>query len=488
MKRLTLEKGEFDTREERKLKRLRKNKILNDSDEDDESVEELKLTEIREEIKKRHITVDQIIQAPFMLDDKIWFIEHLDILDITPEDTEEYYDLKMKIYHHYMNIIHLDERDVALELKLKATIKDDKSILKEILHANLPDHIKAIIYRRYIAIKDLDHNEEYFKHMNWIDVALRLPWYVKTPFESIANLSNKQKINKLKLTLDKYIYGQTNIKERIIESICAMLSNPEGERQIISLVGEPGVGKTALALSLAEAFELPLHIIALGGMKDSSYLTGHGMTYITSKPGEIVNALVNMRCQNGILLLDEFDKVPEVGEEVESTLLHILDYTQNKTFKDQYIPEIPIDLSKLYIIVSMNDSSKVDKVLLNRLDLIKMNGYTIDDKIQISKHHIIPNIINQLNIHNVSISDDLIKYIIEKNSTRQGEQSNPYRGGAIATTRQEEGVRGLQRTIRRIYEKINTIKMNSNVVSYGMKLKFPLKLTQKHIDLLFEES
>jgi ATP-dependent Lon protease len=150
-----------------------------------------------------------------------------------------------------------------------------------------------------------------------------------------------------------------------------MLNNSKYKNKFIGLVGPPGVGKTAISSIIAKSLNLPFKHISLGGIKDASVLIGHSSTYVGSKPGLLVNTLNEMKYLNGVILLDEIDKVGSDFNDkksISSVLIHLLDKSQNKSFQDSFMPEVPIDMSNVLFIVSMNDVNKIDKILKDRLN------------------------------------------------------------------------------------------------------------------------
>ena len=270
-------------------------------------------------------------------------------------------------------------------------------------------------------------------------------------------------------TLNKNIYGLEKVKEKILETICAMILDNNCKNRCITLVGPPGVGKTSIVKSLAEALGLPYEYISLGGIKDSSYLLGHSYTYIGAKPGIIVNMLRNMKYKNGIVLFDEIDKVSKDNNvsDIYSVLLNIFDYTQNHQFRDNYIPEIPIDLSNLFMVIAMNDDTHIDTILKDRLSIIYLNGYNQDDKIHIAKNYLIPKIIKDKEL---VFSDEIISYI-------------------VSLTKNDSGIRKLERIINNIYLKYTILKQTYKKtkrpkLSYNItNFKLPFILIKNHVDL-----
>lgn len=433
---------------------------------------------IMEEIKRREINEIDILKSNLTFNEKVEIMEMYKVFKNTPVDTDEWLKQKIRLYERIKKSKLFNNQDLQT-LKIIEEINKNNSIIEEkILRSNYSDNIKAIIYRKYNEIKNLNPSDEsYYKTMEWINIALSLPTEIirlDTQFrngsEFLRNIYNE---------LNKNIYGQYHVKERIIEIMGSIYSNPDSNRHCIVLLGPPGIGKTLIARSLATAIKLPFYQISFGGAKDSAFLHGHSMTYISAKPGALVEALISMKIKNGILFLDELDKIQYTleGKEVMSTLLHILDYSQNNEFKDHYLYEIPIDISHLFIIIAINDEKSIDSILLDRLPLLKLEEYTIKDKINISMNYIIPKVLKNLNMKSdeIIISPEIVSYIINKSQIK------------------EKGVRQLERNIYSIFERINVLKLlnnddNTPFISYKIKdFKIPFILEKQHIDILFNE-
>jgi len=322
-------------------------------------------------------------------------------------------------------------------------------------------------------------DSEYVKGFKWIDRALNVPRKIidikkkyNAPMDLISVVYN---------TMEERLHGQRLAKEKIIEMVSAMWSNPHTKRKMAGFIGQPGTGKTQFARCLADSMSLPFYQISFGGIKDSSFLKGHGFTYVGSEPGAIVKALNQMKYKNGILFLDELDKIKDTpnGQEVASTLLHILDYTQNHEFKDEYLSGIPIDLSQLIIIIAINDVKTIDKILLDRLELITFNNYTREDKTEIGIKYMVPKIMKNLNIDqkDIILTRKNMEYIVRKSKIP------------------ESGVRQLQRNLSTLFGRFNTLKnIYSSKSKHNIKLsynipdfKLPFELNNRNIDKLFYE-
>ena len=241
----------------------------------------------------------------------------------------------------------------------------------------------------------------------YLDKCLSIP-FGKYTKDSI-NLEKSRNI------LDKDHYGLDMVKSRIIESLAVLKRNPEFSGQIICLYGPPGVGKTSIVKSLAQSMNRKYVRIALGGVHDEAEIRGHRRTYIGAMPGRIIEAIINSGVMNPIILLDEIDKVGnDYKGDPSSALLEALDPEQNKSFNDHYI-DFPIDLSKVLFITTANDTSTISAPLHDRMEVIELNSYTVEEKFNIAKKHLIK---KQLLKHSISarelkITDGAIYKIIE---------------------------------------------------------------------------
>lgn len=440
---------------------------------------------ILDEFKKKDINELDIMRASMSLEDKIMSYELLRVIrnELNNQgETDTWLKMRIKLYDKIKRHTHLTDEDQEVLKRLDKINKTNHSIRHKIIRSKHPDTIKAAVYQKYCEIKDLKKDDEYHcKTVEWINKILNLPTenikmdsLYRSSIDLIYKVYNQMNID---------LYGQVAAKEKIIDILSAMWVNPQGSNRSVVLVGPPGVGKTVFARSLSRSTKLPFYQISFGGAKDSSVLKGHGFTYLGAKPGEIVEALIKMKAKNGILFLDELDKIDESsteGKQVADTLLHILDYSQNYEFKDYYIGgEIPIDLSNLIIIISINSVDKLNKILLDRLQMIRFTSYSFEDKVSIGFDYIVPKVMKNLKIapNDVVLSKKMIGYIINKSKI------------------EEEGVRQLERNIRTIYERINTlIQIHGAQSSKKIQLSYdipgfktPFTLGKREIDTLFRE-
>ena len=241
---------------------------------------------------------------------------------------------------------------------------------------------------------------------NYLDHVLELPWCVET--KERVDVGAARKI------LEQDHFGMEKVKQRILETIAVRQMAPEMPPQIICLVGPPGVGKTSISYSIAKCLNRKMARISLGGVHDEADIRGHRKTYVGAMPGRIMAALAQAGSKNALLLLDEIDKLGHDHRgDPSAALLEVLDAEQNHTYRDHYV-EIPFDLSDVMFITTANTLDTVPRPLLDRMEVIELNSYTDEEKLQIAKNHLIP---KQLKKHGlkktqVRITEDAIREII----------------------------------------------------------------------------
>ncbi|WP_321994268.1 endopeptidase La [Clostridium butyricum] len=290
----------------------------------------------------------------------------------------------------------------------------------------------------------------------YLDWALDIPWG-KYSKESID-------IVKARDILNKEHYGLDDVKDRIIECLAVKQVSKSQKGPILCLVGPPGVGKTSIARSIANAMNRKYTRISLGGMKDESEIRGHRRTYVGAIPGRITYALKDAKTMNPLILFDEIDKISSTYKgDPSDALLEILDNEQNKDFRDSYL-ELPLNLSKVMFIATANTLETIPRPLLDRMEVIEVSGYTYEEKFNIAKEHLIPKIFNDLDIpmDNIKIEDESIRVVVE------------------GYTR-ESGVRGLERKLTSLVRKVLADMIKEGKKDYVVKTSSIEELLGKRI-------
>ena len=241
----------------------------------------------------------------------------------------------------------------------------------------------------------------------YLDTCLELPWNTMT--EDTTDIERARSI------LDRDHYGMKRVKERILENLSVRALSPDIKGQIICLYGPPGVGKTSVVKSVAEALGRKYVRVSLGGVKDESDIRGHRKTYVGSMPGRIINAIKQAGTKNPVILLDEIDKMSnDFRGDPSSAMLEVLDAEQNKDFRDHYI-ELPFDLSQVMFITTANTLDTVQAPLLDRMEVIELSSYTREEKFNIAKKHLVVKQIKQngLKASQVRFANDVLYELID---------------------------------------------------------------------------
>lgn len=255
---------------------------------------------------------------------------------------------------------------------------------------------------------------EYSVQLSYLDTIVKLPWGEYT--KDSLNLKNVKKI------LDRDHFGMEKVKQRILEHLAVLKMKHDFKSPIICLVGAPGVGKTSLGKSIAEAMNRKYVRVSLGGLHDEAELRGHRRTYIGAMPGRIIQGLQKAGSSNPVFVLDEIDKVShDYKGDPEAALLEVLDPEQNVAFHDNFL-DIDYDLSKVMFIATANDLSQVSKPLLDRMEVIEVDGYIQEEKVRIALDHLIPNEMNNHGIkpEQLKIDESAVDKIIEGYTRESG--------------------------------------------------------------------
>ena len=376
------------------------------------------------------------------------------------------------------------QKKVLVKLK---EVNDYYSVEKpyriSLLESTIPIAFKSQALKKINVLSYMDPGSgEYYKIKQWVDTFMSIP-FGKQQRLPIQLSDGKDKCGEFmenaKKILDDCVYGLDDAKMQILQYIGQWISNPSTTGTAIAIKGPPGTGKTTLIKEgISKILARPFAFLALGGATDSSFLEGHSYTYEGSMWGKVVDILIQSKCMNPVIYMDELDKISDTpkGEEITGILTHLTDTTQNDKFHDKYFANVDFDLSKVLFIFSYNDEKKVNPILKDRMYRIHTDGYKNDQKIIIAKKYLIPKIEKNINFEkdNIIIPDDTLTYIMQN------------------YTEEEKGVRNLKRCLEIIYTKINLyrlMKPDSTLFSKEttLKVEFPFTITNQIVGKLIKK-
>ena len=375
------------------------------------------------------------------------------IYDISVEI--EVCELDYKIEDTLREEMESNQREYILREKLKYIKKElgedkDSKKVQDDYFTMLDDLVMSTPTKNKIAleIKKLDYLPEGHPEraivQNYLDAILSLPWN-KMGVEELD-------LEKVKKALTKSHYGLQDVKNRILEYVALKRRNPNIKSPILCLVGAPGVGKTSISIAIAKALNREFYKLSVGGLNDVTELMGSRRTYLGSNMGKIMQAIKKCQVKNPVILIDEIDKmVKNYNGDPASAILEIIDPEQNYLFTDNYLEE-PFDISNVMFIASANDIENIPPALFDRLEIIELSSYTLEEKIDIAKKYLLPSIFKNYLIsgRDVKIGDDVIKEI-------------------IVSYTNEAGLRNLKRCLEQIMRKLileyddETLKLNITI-------------------------
>jgi ATP-dependent Lon protease len=336
----------------------------------------------------------------------------------------QFAELKNKVTTKTKTELDKQQRDYFLQQQLKS-IKDElggdnnerevKEMQKKAETKKWPQAAKDLFQKGIEKLERMHPSTpDYSIVYNHLDLMLDLPWEAYT--EDSYDLKKAKKI------LDIDHYGMAKVKERILEYLAVLKLKGDMKSPILCFVGPPGIGKTSLGRSIASAMNRKYVRLSLGGLHDESEIRGHRKTYIGAMPGRIVQSIRKVKSSNPVMILDEIDKVgKDFRGDPSSALLEVLDPEQNNTFYDNYL-ELEYDLSKVLFIATANDINNIQPALRDRLEIINLNGYAVEEKIEIARRHLLP---KQKDVHglkdtNFKISDKILEKIIQDYTRESG--------------------------------------------------------------------
>lgn len=338
--------------------------------------------------------------------------------------TREDLDQQQKEYFLQQQI-----KNIQSELGDDSQNDDVREIMEKAKWLKMPDKVAATFNREVEKLKHINmQSPDYNVQLNYLQTLVSLPWGKDT--KDNLNIKNAERI------LNRDHYGMEKVKERILEHLAVLRVRQDMKAPILCLYGPPGVGKTSLGKSIAAALVRKYVRISLGGVHDEAEIRGHRRTYVGAMPGRIIKSLIKAETDNPVFILDEIDKVSQnnYNGDPQSALLEVLDPEQNNTFHDNFL-DLDYDLSKVLFIATANNLNTIPGPLLDRMELIEVEGYLTEEKKEIARRHLIPKEQKMMDFGApLRISAPAVEYIIEKYT-------------------RESGVRQLEKQIDKVFRK-----------------------------------
>ena len=374
-------------------------------------------------------------------------------------------ELSTKIQSKVKGEMDKAQREYLLREQLKAIQKelnedeedaiDEHAELKQkIQDASMPEEVEKTAKKELSRMKRINPSSaEYTVSRTYLDWLVELPWAIST--EDNLDIQKAEKI------LDEDHFGLEKVKKRIVEFLAVRKLRDNLKGPILCLVGPPGVGKTSLAKSVSRAMGRKMSRMSLGGVRDESEIRGHRRTYIGSMPGKIIKSIKRIQSNNPVFVLDEIDKLgSDHRGDPSSALLEVLDPEQNDTFQDHYL-DVPFDLSKVMFIATANQVGTIPGPLRDRMEIIEISGYTLEEKVQICKRYIIPEQVEEHGIamDDVSFPDEGIRFLIESYTREAGVRSLKREiGGLCRAVAKEVASDSLEKQMVMLPEKIEELR------------------------------
>lgn len=394
--------------------------------------------------------------------------------------------LELFLFHIFNNIANKrkkpqddddDEDDEPLPKKIKLDIDEDSEdnededeydedsffldedeekrndLLEKLEDSLLPENVKTYV------IEQVNNSNDITKIQEWANNVMKIPFnkYISIPVDMTSPKPEIINFFKgAKNTLDSVVYGMDNVKEEMMNYIAQFVSNKDSKPRVLALHGSAGVGKTVvIRKGLSKILNRPIKCISMGGINDSSTFNGFEYTYVGSKYGIISRSLIECGVMNPIIYMDELDKISDTptGQDIMNFLIHVTDPEQTATFEDKYFNGINIDLSKVLFVFSFNDESRISPILLDRLNVIKVEDPSVKDKMVIAKDYILKDVCK-----NIGFPDSEVEFT--ENAIR-----------SIVSNSSSHGLRDIKRRLETIVMKINTMRLTDGEINFSFNIK-----------------
>lgn len=332
----------------------------------------------------------------------------------------------------------LQQQMEAIRQELYGDSDDVNAMRAKAEKIDFPKPVASTLEKEFAKLERLNpQSPDYNVQYGYLETLLDLPWGIYTPLNTDFSIARN--------VLNENHFGLDKVKDRILEQIAVLMNNPDGKSPILCLVGAPGVGKTSLGQSIAKALGRKYQRVSLGGLHDEAEIRGHRRTYIGAMPGRIMDAIRRSESSNPVLLLDEIDKIgSDFKGDPSAALLEVLDPEQNCRFHDNYI-DVDYDLSKVLFIATANTFQTLSQPLLDRMEIIEISGYLLEEKVEIARQHIIPRLNEEFALSDspISFTEDALVKIIESYTS-------------------ESGVRQLEKAIASVFRKVIMKKVSGD--------------------------
>lgn len=360
----------------------------------------------------------------------------------------ELYKIQKRISDQIEDKVNQQQKEFFLREQLKAIKKElglekdeneseAEKLGKKLAELQLTEEAEKVVNQELEKLRTLNaQSPEFNVTRSYLETIADLPWGIFT--------EDNNDIKEARRVLDRDHFGLEEVKERILEFLSTIIRRGRVGGSIICLVGPPGVGKTSIGRSIADALDRKFYRFSVGGMRDEAEIKGHRRTYIGAMPGKLIQALRRVDASNPVIMLDEIDKIGNSFRgDPASALLEVLDPEQNSTFVDHYL-NLSFDLSNVLFITTANQLDTIPRPLLDRMEVIRLAGYIMEEKVQIAKQYLVPKQLDEAGFEpeEITFTDEALKMIIEDYA-------------------REAGVRNLEKQIRRIIRKVN-LKMAEN--------------------------
>ena len=328
--------------------------------------------------------------------------------------------------------LHQQIKNIREELGDSGESEDKRELKKKAFLKPWPDEVSKLFAKELAKLDNINpQSPDYSVLLNYLQTLVSLPWGVYT--KDRLDLKRAQRV------LDRNHYGMEKVKERILEYMAVLRLRGDLKSPILCLYGPPGVGKTSLGKSVAEAMGRKYVRVSLGGLHDEAEVRGHRRTYIGAMPGRIIKSILKAGSSNPVFILDEIDKVTEntVNGDPSSALLEVLDPEQNSAFHDNFL-DMDYDLSRVMFIATANNINAIPRPLLDRMELIEVGGYITEEKVEIARRHLLPKAKADMGLdadNSPKVGKEALEFIIERYT-------------------RESGVRGLEKQISKLLRKV----------------------------------